>query len=171
MIPNVTCERCHGPGGDHIDAARRGAPTEVLRMALGPDDASPLTQISACGECHRSSGITPPQLLNPEDPGVVRFQPIGLAQSKCFQDGKSGLSCTSCHDLHTRLSKETAAYEAVCIGCHQSARETKTACPVSPAKDCVECHMGRIAVTPEFQFTNHWIRVRSKEARKSAPAG
>jgi hypothetical protein len=171
MVPNVSCERCHGPGGDHVDAARRGAPAEALRMPLGPDDASPLTQITACGACHRSAGFTPRERLNPDDPGIVRFQPIGLAQSKCFQEGQGGLSCTSCHDLHARLSRDTVAYEAVCIGCHQATRETKKVCPVSPAKGCVECHMGRFAVTPEFQFTNHWIRVRSKEAMTPSPAG
>src|SRR5947199_330237 len=35
MIPNVTCERCHGPGGAHIEAARRGEGENALRMSLG----------------------------------------------------------------------------------------------------------------------------------------
>jgi hypothetical protein len=169
MIPNVSCERCHGPGGEHVEAARRGADADALRMPLGPDQASPATQIKACGECHRSPESIFSESFNPDDLQIVRFQPIGLAQSKCFQGGESGLSCTSCHDLHARLSKDTAAYESVCLGCHQSAGETKTLCPVSPARDCLGCHMPRSEVTAGFRFTNHWIGVPSKARRRSAP--
>ena len=37
LMPNVSCERCHGPGRSHIEAARRGAPAEELIMPLGPE--------------------------------------------------------------------------------------------------------------------------------------
>jgi predicted CXXCH cytochrome family protein len=168
MIPNVTCERCHGPGGEHIEAARRGVRDGELRMLLGLDRASPSEQITACGECHRSPDSVAMGSLDPDNLQIIRFQPIGLAKSKCFQGGTSGLSCTRCHDPHARVSQNTAAYEAVCLECHQSAGEAKMLCPVSPAKDCVGCHMPRRGVTAEFQFTNHWIQVPS-QGRKSAP--
>jgi hypothetical protein len=168
MIPNVTCERCHGPGGAHVEAARRGGGEAELHLPMGLDQDSPTAQIAACGECHRSPDQADLSAIRPDDPQIVRFQPIGLAQSKCFQKGASGLRCTSCHDPHARVSRDTAAYEAVCLQCHQPAGPARAACPVSPAKDCLGCHMPRRVLTPEFQFTDHWIRVQS-QAPKAAP--
>jgi hypothetical protein len=158
MIPDVTCERCHGPGGEHVEAARRGGSESDLRMALGLDNSSPSAQITACGHCHRSPEGVDLSSLQPGDLQIVRFQPIGLARSSCFQEGRSWLSCTSCHGPHARLSKNHASYEGVCVRCHQPAGEAKTRCPVSPESNCLDCHMPRRAVTSEFLFTDHWIR-------------
>src|SRR5579875_1424617 len=49
MVPNVSCERCHGPASAHIDAARRGGSEEELRMPMGLDEVSPRDQLAACG--------------------------------------------------------------------------------------------------------------------------
>lgn len=163
MVPNVTCERCHGPGGQHIEAARSSRAPEDLRMQLGLDSASPSAQISTCGECHRSPDQVDMMSIQPNDLQLVRFQPIGLAKSKCFREGESGLSCTTCHDPHARVTKDTPAYEAVCLSCHQAAGSAKTLCPVSPVKDCVGCHMPLRGITAEFQFHDHWIRVPSRD--------
>jgi hypothetical protein len=162
LIPDVTCERCHGPAAEHVEAARRGDDVSELAMQLGLEGASPVAQISACGECHRSPAQLDGAPLRPDDLQIVRFQPIGLSQSKCFQKGQSGLRCTSCHDPHLRLSRNTTAYEAVCLECHRAAEKAKKTCPVETARGCVGCHMPRREVTPEFVFTDHWIRVPSK---------
>jgi hypothetical protein len=163
MIRNVTCERCHGPAGAHVEAARRGGTEEELRLPMGPDRDPPSAQLAACGECHRSPDEADMASIREDDLSIVRFQPIGLAKSKCFQGGASGLRCTSCHDPHARASRDTAAYEAVCLDCHRSGGQAKAPCPVSPDKGCVACHMPRRQVTPEFLFTDHWIRVQSKD--------
>jgi hypothetical protein len=170
MIPNVTCERCHGPAAQHVEAARKGHDLEELRLQLGVDSASPSAQITACGECHRSPELVDITAVQPDDLQFVRFPPIGLAKSKCFRDGKSGLSCTTCHDPHTRVSTNVSAYEAICLNCHRPSGEAKTSCPVSPAKDCVGCHMPRRGPTPEFQFHDHWIRVPSGKEHAKAPS-
>jgi len=158
MIPNVSCERCHGPAGAHVEAARRGAPQEELLMPLGPDRDSPPDQIAECGACHRTPDAVEPGTIRPDNLLIVRFQPIGLIRSKCFQMGRSGLKCTSCHDPHGRLSRDTAAYEAVCLDCHRSGGPAEALCPVSSAKGCVACHMPRREVISGALFTDHWIR-------------
>jgi hypothetical protein len=165
MIPDVTCERCHGPGGEHVEAARRGSDESKLQMPLGLENNSPSAQITACGHCHRSPEGVDLSSLQPDDLQIVRFQPIALARSRCFQEGKSWLSCTSCHDPHARVSRNHAAYEAVCLRCHQPAGEAKTLCRVSPDSNCLECHMPRRAVTSEFLFTDHWIRPPSQDQK------
>jgi hypothetical protein len=169
MIPNVTCERCHGPGGEHIDAARRRASESEFAMPLGLDRASPEDQMTACGECHRSPTQVAVESIEERNVQFVRFQPVGLAKSKCFADGKSGLSCTSCHDPHARLSRNTPLYEAVCLTCHEPSGAATKPCTVSPRKDCVGCHMPRRGVTPEFMFTDHWIRVVGRDETRAAP--
>lgn len=128
-------------------------------MPLGSDRASPPAQIAACGECHRTPDAVESGGIRPDNLAIVRFQPVGLLRSRCFQMGNSGLRCTSCHDPHARLSRDTAAYEAVCLDCHRSSGPAKTLCPVSPVKDCVSCHMPRREAMPGSRFTDHWIRV------------
>ena len=160
MVPNISCERCHGPGRAHIEAARRGDAAEELAMPLGSAvSAPPLRQLQVCGECHRRIEDMPPSIaLKPENSTIVRFQPVGLGLSFCFQKGKSGLSCTSCHDPHARVSHDHAAYEAVCLSCHSLVQNKHQPCPVSPSAQCIDCHMPRRVVSLEFLFTDHWIR-------------
>ena len=51
LIPNVSCERCHGPAGAHVRAARGGEARLSMPFGLGRWTAS--TQMSLCGQCHR----------------------------------------------------------------------------------------------------------------------
>ena len=60
MIPNVTCERCHGPAQAHVQAARRGE--SELGMLLGPDRWTADSMMRACGECHRHPERDPTSL-------------------------------------------------------------------------------------------------------------
>jgi hypothetical protein len=165
LVPNVSCERCHGPGADHVKAARGGAPAEALAMAMGDSDVLPVRQIRQCGECHRDPSSVSPDYVTPENNEIARFQPVGLAMSACFKDGKSGLSCTSCHDPHARAARDHAAYERVCLGCHSPVQ--RKSCPVSAREGCIDCHMPRRTVSGKFQFADHWIRVPEKD--KAAP--
>jgi Cytochrome c554 and c-prime len=160
MVPNISCERCHGPGRGHVEAARRGESEENLAMPLGSSvSATPLRQLQVCGECHRRLEDMGPRIaLKPENSEIVRFQPVGLGLSACFQKGKSGLSCTSCHDPHARVSRDHAAYEAVCLNCHSLVQSRRQSCPISPGGQCIDCHMPRRTVSLEFLFTDHWIR-------------
>jgi hypothetical protein len=166
LVANVSCERCHGPGRAHVEAARSGAAADDLKMPLGSGDASPLRQVEVCGQCHRRLDNVSPSLISKENSEIVRFQPVGLALSRCFQGGESGLSCTSCHDPHARVSRDRASYESVCLKCHSPAH--RKSCPVSASTGCVNCHMPRRTVSVEFQFTDHWIRV--PESDKSTAA-
>jgi hypothetical protein len=167
LVPNISCERCHGPGRAHVEAARRGAPLKELAMPLGPDDGAPLRQVEFCGQCHRRlDDMVSSAQITPENTEIVRFQPVGLALSRCFQKGKSGLACTSCHDPHARVSHDHAPYEAVCLNCHSVVHQQS--CPVSPGGQCTLCHMPRRTVSLEFLFTDHWIRIPPRDQNKAA---
>jgi hypothetical protein len=174
LIPNVSCERCHGPGRAHVEAARRGQ--DGLTMRMGYDRGEPWIEVDRCGECHRVPRLVSGSSISPENLGIVRFQGVGVSMSACYANGLGGLRCTTCHDPHDRASSDRGHYEAACLSCHRSAPAQK-ACPVSPAANCIDCHMPRREVPGNGVFTDHWIRkpaptqpasTRSEAARTSS---
>src|SRR5882724_3628429 len=115
MRPGIECERCHGPGAEHVNRPS-------AQSIRNPGRLAPQALVEACGECHRlpASGGRPSaeELAKPE---TGRFAPIGLMASRCFQaSGK--LSCLVCHDPHADASPSAEFYTAKCAGCHAAAR-------------------------------------------------
>ena len=108
MIPNVSCERCHGPGRAHVAAARRGAPESELSLPLGHGRWSAPELLQFCGACHRHPNGPRPDQIRRGDPVLARFQPIGLSLSKCYRQSAGALSCVNCHDPHGRASSDRA---------------------------------------------------------------
>jgi hypothetical protein len=155
LLPNVSCERCHGPGREHVDAARRGETN--LNMRLGHDRVQPWVEVNLCGECHRLPRSISASSISPDNTGIVRFQGVGVSMSACYAKGLGGLRCTTCHDPHDRASSDHTHYEAACLSCHRAAAAEK-ACPISPAANCIGCHMPRREVSSNGTFTDHWIR-------------
>lgn len=163
LIPNVSCERCHGPGRDHIDAARRGVLD--LSMPLGYDRWTSDDLMRACGDCHRHPDKAPPGRLIADDPLLARFQPVGLSQSRCYTESGGALSCITCHDPHARATNDALFYEAECLNCH--GRPSQTACTVAPERGCIVCHMPGVDSGQGVLFTDHWIRVRGEPGRSA----
>jgi hypothetical protein len=170
MIPNVSCERCHGPGKAHVAAARRHAPESELTLPFGPDHWSAENLLMMCGSCHRLPSPSQPGRIKPDDPNLVRFQPVGITQSLCYKKSAGAFSCVTCHDPHARASADRPAYDTICLSCHigsdQTKRESPTktapACPVSARSRCVECHMPRKDAGQGILFSDHWIRIFPK---------
>ena len=166
MIPNVTCERCHGPARSHVAAARRG--DGDLRMPFGLEGATVDDQLRLCGSCHRTPEMVTPGQIRTGNPVVVRYQPVGLIQSACYKGSGHSLGCTTCHDPHARTSTDRAAYEATCRSCHAERRVTP--CPTSAQSGCVACHMPRRDVARGMIMTDHWIPVRRLRRRQPRAA-
>ncbi len=173
MIPNVTCERCHGPGGAHAEAARRGAGAEQLAMPLGPGRETAAEQLKRCGACHRLPLMVRPGTIRTDNPVLVRHQPVGLLQSACYRRSRGVLGCMTCHDPHARVSTDRSGYEAACLACHRA--PSRTSCPVSPYAGCIACHMPRRDVARGMMMTDHWIRIvpelDPRRGRRLPPAG
>ena len=176
MIPNVSCERCHGPGKAHVAAARRRAPESDLALPFGPDHYTAEKLLTLCGSCHRLPSASQAGRIKPDDPNLVRFQPVGIVQSKCYQKSAGAFSCVTCHDPHARVSPDRPAYNQVCLSCHGIAGKTKPEtlakpappCPVSSLSRCVDCHMPRKDAGQGILFSDHWIRVYAKGEAKPA---
>lgn len=152
---NVNCERCHGPGRTHLIAVANRSADRAIKYA--PSKASAAEEVNLCGQCHRL-----PEALNtlpdPDDMKLARFQPVGLMQSACYRRSEGELRCSTCHDPHAPVNRESNSYNNRCQDCHSRKHATRSNCPVEPSGDCVACHMPSREVHPGIRFHDHWIR-------------
>ena len=137
VVPGVQCVRCHLGAEQH--AQNRG-------KVLNPGKLAAPEQVRLCGNCHRNRPpVDDSQLEN------VRFQPLRLVKSKCFQSGK--LACTTCHVAHQDARRaDPAFYNEKCSGCHNAQ-------PHGRQGDCIGCHMPYVELHPALHFTDHYIRI------------
>ena len=160
MMPNVTCERCHGPGKSHVEAAKREAMDLSMPFGkeTGPQRWTARSQMQMCGGCHRLPEMVSPDVIRVDNPELARFQPAALMQSACYKQSAGRLHCLTCHDPHRPAETDARFYERVCLECHTKSRG-QTQCVVSPAEKCVDCHMRARDAGQGVLFTDHWIRV------------
>jgi tetratricopeptide (TPR) repeat protein len=163
MHLGVTCERCHGPGREHV-AHHRQRPRDAAHAILHPGTLSRERLIDLCAQCHGNTRMLgQPFSYRPGQPlesnyhtARARFreddtttnQVQYLGESKCFR--KSTMTCITCHDPHTPTSPRSG-----CMKCHTAASCTDQ--PRQPAAvrgDCVGCHMPqRIWMNSHFYST------------------
>ena len=148
----VECERCHGPGKPH-------ATSPSAASIVNPGRRSPRVLVEACGECHRLPAPGA-QSYEPEraSPDSIRFAPIGLMASRCFQESGK-LSCLTCHDPHKDARRDAPFYIEKCLGCHAAAAAASSECRRVAREDCLPCHMPKSSPIPFLTFTDHRIRV------------
>src|SRR5205807_6391183 len=49
----IDCQRCHGPGREHVKAVNAGEPAQKIRAAiLNPKRLEPERQLEVCMQCH-----------------------------------------------------------------------------------------------------------------------
>jgi predicted CXXCH cytochrome family protein len=70
------------------------------------------------------------------------------------------MRCTTCHDPHEKVSKDTTRYERLCLDCHKT--QNVAACPES-SNNCIQCHMPPISLEGVASFHDHWIRIRNEQ--------
>jgi hypothetical protein len=162
----VTCEACHGPGAQHIAAARAKTEKRGDGSIFNPAQLARVDSVDFCGACHRTwQDVVSGQMVG-AGTFNVRFAPYRLENSKCWAGGDARITCMSCHDPHKPLSHDVASYDQNCLACHASSPTEKksethpgAACPVA-TKNCVTCHMPKVE-PPNLHstFTDHWIRI------------
>jgi hypothetical protein len=164
LEPGVTCERCHGSGSAHIAAAKaKRNRLEIVRKIANPGRLAPLAQVQFCGQCHRLPTLDVVDEPELNDPVSVRFAPVGLLASRCFQSSKT-LKCFTCHNPHEDARpRSDAFYVQQCLSCHQKTRSAIRLCRRETKEACLSCHMKQVALGEFLRFTDHRIRVNAPE--------
>jgi tetratricopeptide (TPR) repeat protein len=176
----IGCERCHGPGGNHILAVAAKFPDLAIANAT---EAAGESRLRVCGQCHSYHQ----ELALPRtDPFWIRFQGTALAWSRCYTESGGGFDCMTCHDPHHDSDRSEARYNERCLTCHSAggsesiptgtkgaARSVRqpavpehepsgrgSVCPINSSQGCVGCHMPPFRSKPiRATFTDHYIRV------------
>ncbi len=156
-ILGITCERCHGAGGEHV-AGERSIFHAFRRVAIvNPARLSRERQMDTCAQCHGGLGeprvpsftyVSGQRLSNYLELPVtsrdtvvdVHGNKVGLlSQSSCYL--KSQMTCLTCHNVH-RTQRDASAFNGKCLSCHEvkSCGAFASHGP-SIAGHCVDCHM------------------------------
>lgn len=182
--PGINCETCHGPGGEHIRAARalpKGQELKDLKLvATGSLSTSQANAL--CASCHAKiyplSGSFPPGdrffdhfgLAGLEDRDFYpdgrdlgeNFTETSWRLSGCMQSGK--LDCTHCHTSSGRFRFQKEQSDRACLPCHQDKVAHAAAHSHHKAgtdgAQCISCHM------PMTEFA----RMRRSDHSMRAPA-
>ena len=175
----VACERCHGPGSDHIASGK---------PMVNPAKLAPAARDSICEQCHLSGEIRVPkrgtddQALIPGNKladSLAVFVRAGsgaqlrvtshaenLAQSACKRNSGEKLWCATCHDPHSvpSAAEKAAYFRGKCLTCHQtSACSAPQAVRQANGDNCITCHMPRNPTSDveHVVFTDHAIPRRA----------
>lgn len=172
---NVTCESCHGPGEDHVAAAKAGS-EEPGELLLGSGTAQK-DLVDACAPCHsRRTQLT--KAYNPHDPYLDHYDPALIAPPLYQADGQIedevyvygsflqskmhrwGVKCTDCHDPHKAELKMEG--NLLCGSCHDpkyDGPEHHFHAAGGGGTQCVDCHMpGKFYMVNDFRH-DHSLRV------------
>jgi len=140
-LPEGTgCQRCHGPGAEHIRKVLIGSDLETVRASVvNPRKLPPKKRDSVCFQCHMLPGVSmigarrfdrkdfsfrPGQLISDyllhvevEEPDVKKEDKFEINhhgyrfwQSACYQKSDGELACISCHNPHVK--PESTAFRA-----------------------------------------------------------
>jgi Cytochrome c554 and c-prime len=165
LILGIDCERCHGPGTNHVNFHTEFPEEKKAKYIVKFSSLTRSQKLDACAVCHGSAkdnfqissfvfkmGDTLNKFKEStflkQDPNPATLDVHGnqnglLAFSKCFL--MSNMDCTTCHDVHQNQSANLALYSQKCMSCHNEANHNF--CKMAPKlgaaikNNCIDCHM------------------------------
>ncbi len=143
---SIGCERCHGPGGQHVDLYSSSSSVNAVDpLIVSSGKLAGHLQDDICNQCHLEGKI---RVLRPgkrfddfrpgeplgktwtvyvaESPFDGEGRPLFTSHveqmhaSRCFQGSEGGMRCTTCHDPHRAptVDERASFYKSRCNSCH-----------------------------------------------------
>ena len=194
MILGVTCERCHGPGKEHVEFHRANPKVTESKFIVHPNHLSRERMNDVCAQCHsgdsgfkkspfnfrpgdRLKDIKNPSKNEQVGGGSVHAanQLTRLQKSQCYLNSET-MNCATCHNPHQNENGNLALFSKRCIECH--AIQDCGQFSVSGERieeNCIDCHMPKKPdETMEFktsgasifqEIRDHYIRVEPEATR------
>jgi predicted CXXCH cytochrome family protein len=163
----IDCQRCHGPGQNHVDKASQGDPVEAVRAAIiNPKRLNPDREIEVCLQCHLETSnqklphaivrfgrepfsyrpgqpLSDFQVAFDREPGKNTGFEIAqagyrLRESQCFLKSADKLRCTTCHNPHD-IPRGAEAVSHYNPVCTGCHPSIASAAPVSAHKAGADC--------------------------------
>jgi hypothetical protein len=186
-VLGIQCEKCHGPGREHVKREQAKAAPAADTAILNPAYFTRERQMDLCAWCHAGHGqaILPAFSYLPNSPldKFINFPkpdpnaPLDvhgnqvelLKQSRCFLS--SSMTCLTCHNVHVS-QHNLAEFSQRCLTCHKADSPIFSKANHPVTNNCIDCHMPRQEtnlivfnfagkrVKPEMR--NHWIKVYSE---------
>ncbi|MBI5758341.1 MAG: hypothetical protein HZA46_07480 [Planctomycetales bacterium] len=190
---SIGCERCHGPGEQHVARHREAREVSAPDPIINPLRLDPERRDSVCNQCHlqgadevlrygRTDFDFRPGMhlaevwtvfLGSQDTQstkstVAVSQVEQMLSSRCAQASGGRLGCISCHDPHSipAESERPAFYRERCLRCHgdDDCRESIEKRRDTESDSCIQCHMPRLAASDVPHTTQTDHRIRKHSA-------
>lgn len=146
MPRGIECERCHGPGGEHVQRKMQGIFVDTSKYIdysiVNPRNLPRDLQMDICQRCHLQGlavleegktffdfkpgmklsdvfNVFLPRYTDSHEQFIMASQADRLRESKCFTQTED-LTCLTCHNPHHSVEKtDHNNYNRACISCHQ----------------------------------------------------
>ena len=166
----IDCQRCHGPGSAHVEAASSGSakPERIRAAIVNPARLDRDLQLDDCMQCHlETTSLRLPNAIRNYDRAPFSYRPgepltdyeqfFDHAPDTGFDDRfevahqayrlrksacflGSRMTCTTCHDPHRALGGEAAVAHYVSVCRNCHAAAHSSGMPPG-GRNCLECHM------------------------------
>jgi hypothetical protein len=166
LILGVDCERCHGPGADHVNFQTAHPDDKTAHFITSYKSLPRARKLDMCAICHSGNkemmirnifAFKPGDTLaNYKETDLYQHPVVDsskldvhgnqyqlLSSSKCFLN--SNLDCATCHNVHANQRDDVALFSQKCMNCHKT--ETHNFCPMAQQlgaaikSNCIDCHM------------------------------
>ncbi|MFO0871457.1 MAG: tetratricopeptide repeat protein [Pirellulales bacterium] len=168
---SIGCERCHGPGEEHVHHQRSQKVSGPDLTIVNPSRLDPQRREAVCNQCHLQGekvvprhgrgffDFRPGEFLDESLIILVHglrideqrtTRPVSQVEqmraSRCFTASQGRMGCTSCHDPHEVVERERRdeSYRDSCLKCHA---ERGCSLPEAERREksagdaCTACHM------------------------------
>ncbi len=158
----VDCEKCHGPGKQHVNFHQRNAQAKEGKFIISFQNFSRTQKLDFCRSCHggklvakkpsfsfkAGDDLNESFYTDSVQSPVAQLDSHGnqygmLSQSKCFL--KSNMTCVTCHQVHQNEKGKVVDFSNRCMTCHSE--RANSFCKFNKLtssqlkQNCIQCHM------------------------------